>query len=165
MAARIVSIVRSLPLAACPPVVKAAPTLSRILNSGKTPNLSCQSSKNVLTWPAMLDQYTGEPTIRASAENRSAAVTFPTGLRTTVVPGTACAPATTPLAIFSVWPVTEWYVTNTLMFGEDSAASPSCCSTGENQTNATSRIHVAHRTPLAMMSRNSETGEILQTDF
>src|SRR4029078_11964512 len=113
MAARIVSIVTSLPLEICPPVAKAAPILFFILKSGKTPNLNCQLSKKVLTSPDIFDQKTGDPTMIASEENKSSAVTCPTRLSTTVVPGRLLAPSTTASAIRSVFPDWEWYATNT----------------------------------------------------
>src|SRR6185312_95701 len=56
----------------------------------------------------------GEPMTIASDENRSSAVTCPTRLSTTVVPGRLLAPSPTASAIRSVFPDSEWYATNTL---------------------------------------------------
>src|SRR4030095_6044209 len=53
---------------------------------------------------------------------RSLLVTSPTRLRPTVVPDTAFAPSATPCAIFSVLPVAEWYVTNTMTGGSAASA-------------------------------------------
>src|SRR6266542_6536081 len=71
----------------------------------------------------MFAQYTGEPTIRASAENRSWPATSLTRFKTTVVPGTDFAPSATPWAIFAVLPESEWYAIRTLTPEGVSAAS------------------------------------------
>ena len=73
----------------------------------------------------MFDQYTGEPTIIASEEKRSLAVTAETGFTTTTTSSIERAPSATPCAIFAVLSVREWYVMRilTLTVGSSSGTT------------------------------------------
>jgi hypothetical protein len=58
-------------------------------------------------------KYTGNPTMIASEDNRSSAVTSLTRFRAVLVPRTDLAPSATPWTIFSVLSVTEWHAIST----------------------------------------------------
>lgn len=81
----------------------------------------------------------------ASAENRSSAVTCPTRLRTTRVPGTICAPSATASAMRSVLPDEEWYVTKTLSEPTTSCADTCTEDARRPETTTMTDRHVPRR--------------------